>query len=37
MLTKLRDRLGLYTRADLDRWMSANALDPLSMERLIEE
>ena len=36
MLTKLRERLGLYSRADLDRWMSANALDPPSMERLIE-
>ena len=36
MLTKLRDRLSLYSRADLDRWMSANALDPHSMERLIE-
>jgi hypothetical protein len=35
-LTNLRAKLGLYTRADLDRWMSANDLDPPSMERMIE-
>jgi hypothetical protein len=34
-LSKVRDKLGLYTRADLDRWMSANDLDPVSMERMI--
>ena len=36
-LTRIRDRLGLYARADLDRWMSANELDPASMERLVED
>ncbi len=35
-LSKVRDKLGLYNRADLDRWMSANDLDPVSMERMIE-
>ena len=35
-LSNIRVRLGLYTRTDLDRWMSAQDLDPLSMERLVE-
>lgn len=35
-LAGIRGRLGLFARADLDRWMSANALDPASMERLVE-
>jgi hypothetical protein len=35
-LTKLRAKLGLYTRAELDRWMAANDLDPVSLERMIE-
>jgi hypothetical protein len=35
-LSKIRERLGLYSRADLDRWMSVHDLDPLSMERLVE-
>jgi hypothetical protein len=36
-LARIRGRLGLYARADLDRWMSANDLDPASMERLVED
>jgi len=36
-LAGIRSRLGLYARADLDRWMSANDLDPASMERLVED
>ncbi len=36
-LAGMRGRLGLFARADLDRWMSANALDPSSMERLVED
>jgi hypothetical protein len=35
-LSEIRERLGLYARPDLDRWMSANDLDPASMERLVE-
>ena len=34
-LSKIRERLGLFTRADLDRWMSSHDLDPPSMERLV--
>jgi hypothetical protein len=34
-LTDIRARLGLFTRADLDRWMARNDLDVVSMERLI--
>jgi hypothetical protein len=36
-LAGIRSRLDLYARADLDRWMSANDLDPASMERLVED
>ena len=35
-LSEIRERRGLYARPDLDRWMSANDLDPASMERLVE-
>jgi hypothetical protein len=36
-LTDIRARLGLFTRADLDRWMARNDLDAVSMERLIAD
>jgi len=36
-LAAIRSGLGLFARADLDRWMSANDLDPASMERLVED
>jgi hypothetical protein len=36
-LARIRSRLGLFARADLDRWMAANDLDPASMERLVED
>ena len=36
-LTDIRARLGLFTRADLDRWMARNDLDVVSMERLIAD
>jgi hypothetical protein len=36
-LAGIRSRLGLFARADLDRWMSANKLDPASMEKLVED
>jgi hypothetical protein len=36
-LTSLRARLGLYARADLDRWMARNDLDATSLERLIAD
>ena len=35
-LSKIRQNLGLFTRADLDRWISAHDLDPASMEGLVE-
>ena len=34
-LASLRAKLGLYTRADLDRWMVENGLDAGSVERLL--
>jgi hypothetical protein len=34
-LTSIRDRLGLYSRSDLDRWMAHNDLDVASMETLV--
>src|SRR5271168_1210546 len=34
-LTDLRVRLGLFARADLDRWMARNDLDAASLESLI--
>jgi hypothetical protein len=36
-LTDIRARLGLFTRADLDRWMVRNDLDVVSMERLVAD
>lgn len=36
-LAAIRSRLGLFARADLDRWMSANDLDAASMERLVQD
>ncbi len=36
-LTDIRARLGLFARADLDRWMARNDLDAASMERLVVE
>ena len=36
-LTDIRTRLGLFTRADLDRWMARNDLDAVSMERLVAD
>jgi hypothetical protein len=36
-LTDIRARLGLFTRADLDRWMARNDLDVVSMERLVAD
>jgi hypothetical protein len=36
-LTDVRARLGLFTRAELDRWMARNDLDVVSMERLIAD
>lgn len=34
-LADLRARLGLFTRAELDRWMAANGLDERALERLL--
>ncbi len=36
-LAELRSRLGLFARADLDRWMAANDLALTSMERLVDD
>jgi hypothetical protein len=36
-LTDIRARLGLFIRADLDRWMVRNDLDVVSMERLVAD
>jgi hypothetical protein len=36
-LRDIRAKLGLFTRADLDRWMARNDLDVVSMERLIAD
>jgi hypothetical protein len=36
-LARFRAERGLYGRADLDRWMSANDLDPPELEALIKD
>jgi len=36
-LTDLRTRLGLFARADLDRWMARHDLDAASLERLLAD
>jgi hypothetical protein len=36
-LTDLRRRLGLFARADLDRWMARRDLDAASLERLLAD
>ena len=36
-LARFRAERGLYRRADLDRWMSANDLDPPELEALIKD
>jgi hypothetical protein len=36
-LADIRARLGLYVRADLDRWMAQNDLDATSLERLVAD
>ena len=36
-LRDIRARLGLFTRAELDRWMARNDLDVVSMERLVAD
>ena len=36
-LHALRAKLGLYARADLDRWLSRNDLDETSLERLLRD
>jgi hypothetical protein len=36
-LTDLRTRLGLFARADLDRWMARHDLDAVSLERLLAD
>jgi hypothetical protein len=36
-LTDLRARLGLFARADLDRWMARHDLDAASLERLLAD
>jgi TfuA-like protein len=36
-LKRLRERFGLYARADLDRWMAANDLNAQALEALIDE
>ncbi len=36
-LTDIRTRLGLFTRADLDRWMARNDLDATALERLVAD
>jgi hypothetical protein len=37
MFARLRTRYGLFTRADLDRWLGANGLEPRRLERLLED
>ena len=36
-LKRLREQFGLYARADLDRWMTANDLDASALEALIDD
>jgi hypothetical protein len=36
-LARFRNERGLYSRADLDRWMSANDLEPAALEALIRD
>ena len=36
-LTAIRAKLGLYARADLDRWMGQNDLDDISFEGLLKD
>jgi hypothetical protein len=37
LLGRLRARHGLFTRAALDRWLEANALDSERLERMVED
>jgi hypothetical protein len=37
VLDRLRARHGLWTRADLDRWLEANAIDGHRLERILED
>jgi hypothetical protein len=37
VLDRLRARYGLFTRAALDRWLEANAIDGPGLERLVED
>jgi hypothetical protein len=37
VLGRLRARHGLFTRAALDRWLEANAIDARRLERLVED
>jgi hypothetical protein len=37
VLDRLRVRYGLFSRADLDRWLEANAIDGRRLERLVED
>jgi hypothetical protein len=36
VFARLRTRCGLFTRADLDRWLEANRLEPERLDRLLE-
>jgi TfuA-like protein len=36
-LARLRARHGLFTRADLDRWLEANAIDRRRLERIVDQ
>ena len=36
-LARFRSERGLYVRADLDRWVAANDLEPAALERIIED
>ena len=36
-LARLRARHGLFSRADLDRWLEANAIDGGQLERMVDE
>ena len=36
-LARIRETFGLYARADLERWMAANDLEPASLETLVED
>jgi hypothetical protein len=37
VLDSLRARLGLWTRADLERWLEANAIDGRRLDRIVED